>query len=67
MPKITEPAMRELRMKYEIAHETYMSCVNLLTQARSTNKPCAELLAKEIDAHRQLTEARANVPAWGRS
>ena len=65
MPKITEAAMRELQMKYKIAHEVYVSSVEVLTQARSTNRPSAELLAKEIDAHRQLTEARANLlAAW---
>src|SRR5688572_19932517 len=63
MPKINEAPMRELRMKYKIAHETYANYVKRLIQAESTDKPSAELLEQETKAARELTETRAKLLA----
>jgi signal transduction histidine kinase len=53
-----------LKQKYKIAHDAYQSCVRALTQAvMNGDKPSADLLEKEANTLRQLTEARGGLLA----
>ena len=64
MPRISEAALRELRLRYNSAYTAYQSCVRALTEAAASGiKPSADLLEKEANALRQLTEARAELLA----
>ena len=56
----TDAKRQLLRMQYKAAYEAYQSCAKALTEAGlSGGKPSAELLEKEANALRQLTEVRA--------
>lgn len=64
MSRTTEAALRELRLRYEASYSAYRSCVRDLTEAAMSGvTPSADLLTKEADALRQLSEARAKLLA----
>jgi hypothetical protein len=61
---VTGQQLRTLKQKYQIAYEAYQSCVKALTEAGlKGNKPSPELLDKEAEALRTLTDARAQLLA----
>ena len=62
MTKITDAALRELRLKYNAAYAAYQSCVMALNEAViSGKKPKPELLQNEAAALRELTDARGKL------
>jgi hypothetical protein len=64
MPRISEAAVRELRLRYNSSYAAYQSCVRALNEAAASGvAPSADLLTKEANALRQLAEARAELLA----
>jgi hypothetical protein len=63
-PALSEADLRELRLRYNAAYSAYQDCVIALNgQAMSGQAASPELLKKEAEALRELTEARAELLA----
>lgn len=61
---IHEAALRELRLKYNVAYSASQSCARSLWEARwSGTSPSAELLDHDAKALGELTKARGNLLA----
>ena len=64
MPRLSEAALRTLRLRYNSAYTASQSCVRALTEAAASGVvPSADLLTQESKALRQLTDARAELLA----
>jgi len=56
--KITDAALRELRLRYNAAYSAYQSCVMALNEAIMSGQSAELLEAKSL---RELTESRAKL------
>jgi hypothetical protein len=64
MPRISEAALRDLRLRYNSAHAAHQGCARAVTEAASSGvTPSADLLTNEAEALRQLIEARTKLLA----
>jgi hypothetical protein len=64
MPRVTESALQELRMRYQAAHAAYQACSRALTEAAMSGAiPSAALLEQEAKALGVLTQRRAKLLA----
>jgi hypothetical protein len=64
MPRATETALHELRMRYRAAHAAYQACVRAVSEATmSGSLPSPALLEQEAKALSALTVLQASLLA----
>jgi hypothetical protein len=64
MPRASEAALQDLRMRYRAAHAAYQACVRAVTESTmSGDVPSPTLLEREARALAALTKLRTNLLA----
>ena len=64
MPRVTEAALQDLRMRYRTAHAAYQGCVRAVTEATMSGElPSPTLLEREARALAALTKLRSSLLA----
>ena len=64
MPLVSDPALQELRMRYQAAYTAHQACVRAVSEATMSGiMPSAAMLEQEAKALRALTKLRTSLLA----
>jgi hypothetical protein len=64
MPRASEPALQDLRLRYQAAHAAYQACVRAVTESTMSGEPPSPtLLEREARALAALTKLRTSLLA----